>query len=60
MSIEVRITAPVLQEIVKGQEVVQVTSADTFNEALNKLDAKFPGLKKKMYKSGEIDPTLDV
>ena len=60
MSIKVMIAAPLFQEITRGKEVIEVNGGSTFQEVLDKIEAQYPGLKKKMYINGELSGILDV
>ena len=60
MSIRIKIP-PILQEITAGKDIVEVSGASSFKEALEKLEAQHPGMKMQLYdKHGNLSSTYEI
>jgi molybdopterin converting factor small subunit len=52
---------PILQELTAGKDVVEVSSAVNFQDALEQIEGLYPGLKAQLYdKRGNLSPIYEI
>lgn len=60
MSVRVKIP-PILQEITSGKDIVEVGGVASFADALEKLEAEYPGIKMQLYdKHGKLSSIYEI
>jgi molybdopterin converting factor small subunit len=52
---------PILQEITLGKDIVEVSGATNFKDALEQLESQYTGIKKQLYdKHGKLSPIYEI
>jgi molybdopterin converting factor small subunit len=52
---------PILQELTAGKDILEVSGAATFQDALDQLERQYPGLKAQLYdKRGHLSPIYEI
>ena len=60
MSVKVKIP-PILQEITSGNDIVEVSGVSSFEDALEKLESQYPGIKAQLYdKHGKLSSIYEI
>ena len=61
MSVTITIAAPIMEDVTRSQNRVEMDGVSTFQDILDKLEVMFPGFNELMYNdNGRLNAILDV